>query len=238
LAGYFRSQIPFPSNGEIDLATLVVLPFVTGLGSYSSNDKIKDVDKATTGIAVDFLSVPIFGAMHGLSARAGYQMDTSKGYEALSTELVYYPPAGLPGFVELGEKTEIGGQDGLWVILDFTPRARYGNISENTTIATLPMSGEFVRVGYKAAATFGFGGEDLLSKIGLNLTYLFYDNLHGGHGVSQFEKLDATLSYKITDNYGIALTYRRGRDEDVLKPVDQIIGALTFKFGEKPGSGK
>lgn len=239
VAGYFRNQVPFPStNGEVDYATLIISPFITGAGSYNSNDKLKDVDKATTGIALDFWSIPIFGTYHSFSARAGYQIDTSKGYEALSTELVYYPPAGLLRVVELGEKIEIGGHDGLWIIFDLTPRLRYGNIYENTTIATLPKSGEFVRAGYKAAATLGFGGDDFLSKFGINVAYLYFDNVRGGNGISEFEKLAATLSYKITENYGIALSYTKGRDEDQLKPVNQIIGALTFKFGEKPGSAK
>lgn len=239
VAGYFRYQVPFPSpSGEVDLATLVISPFVTGVGSYNSNDKLKDVDKAMTGIAVDFWSIPIFGLYHGFSARVGYQIDTSKGYEALSTELVYYPPPGLFGFVQLGEKIQMLGDDGPWVMLDLTPRLRYGNIYENATIPTLPASGDFLRAGYKMAATFGFGGDDFLSLFGVNIAYTYFDNIYGGNGISQFERFDAALTYKITDYFGISLSYKRGRDEDQLKAIDQIIAALTFKFGEKPGSAK
>jgi hypothetical protein len=211
VAAYLRTQVPF-----------------------NSNNKLKDVDKATMGLAMDFWTIPFFGTYHGFSARGGYQLDTSKSYEAFTSELIYYPPAGLLRIIQLGERTEVGGPGGFWFVFEATPRLRYGNIYENKTIVTLPPSGEFMRVGYKLAATLGPNGDDFLSKFGISAAYLHFDNTRGGNGISQFEKFDTSLNYKITDNYGISLTYSKGRDEDQLKPVNQVIGAVTIKFGEKP----
>jgi hypothetical protein len=44
--------------------------------------------------------------------------------------------------------------------------------------------------------------------------------------------LSLELKYEFTENYGFGITYTRGRDEDLLKQIDQVVAAFTVKFGE------
>lgn len=236
VAGLFTQQVKLAD----DNVTIAFQPFVTSATTYNSNSKLNDIDKTSAGLMLDFWSVPVLGGRHHFSNRVGYQVDSSRSYEALNGEFVWYPRfTALDTLnLQLGTKYDPPGAS-MWFLYDVNARYRHGRIMENLTVPTLPADGSYDRVGWKAEAALGFTGDDFLGNLSASASYLYLETLRSsGIGSANVERFDASLNYKLSEFYGFSLSYKKGRDEDLLKKFDQITFALTFKFGEHELGGK
>ena len=243
LAGIFDADVTVNNalftGGGPHTVFLGFYPFIVSQTMSNSNVKLTDIDKVTFGMMFNAFSIPFFGlGTNHLSGRVGYQSDsaitglTDKTYEATVGELVWWPQFGFFQALKLGERIRFGGSDGIWFRHDLSGRLRAGDIHWNTSIPTLPKEGDYVRVGYRYELGTGLFGNDFFSKFAVSASYLYFDNRRGANGIDEFYKLGLELKYEVTDNYGFSISYSKGRDEDILKGIEQVVAALTVKFGE------
>lgn len=239
VAGYFPTQgigvtDPLWTGGKSQTIFVDFYPFVTSQTTSNTTAKLKDIEKTSIGLMLVTDNVPFFGlGANHFAFRASHQLDTTKTFEINLGEIVWTPDFGPFRALDFGKTKFLSGPDGLWYRHELSGRLRAGQILENNGIATLPSSGEVVRAGFRAELYAGVLGSDFFSKFTASLSYTHFDNLYGGNGVDQFHKVVAGLQYDLTDNYGFGITYTRGRDEDLLTEVDQILAAVTIKFGGK-----
>ena len=211
-------------------------PYFASVSTHNSNAKIKDIDKSSLGFAADAVAIPFPGGVNHFSIRGSLLTDTTRSFEIFAAEAVWWPRFGPFGESGLALGTfRTSDALGARLYLDLNGRARYGDIRENTTIATLPASGEFTRLGFKSAIKLGFDGEDIWSRLELGASYLYFNTVAAAGAVDTINRFDASVGYKFTDNYGVSLTYKKGRDEDLLMRMDQLFFAFTVKFGEVSG---
>lgn len=238
VAGFFRDTLEISDPVWTGQGTQTVFvdfyPFITSQTISNSSAKLKDVEKTSIGAMLATDNVPFFGlGANHFAFRASHQLDTSKVFETNLAEIVWTPDFGPFVALAFNKTNFLGGPDGLWYRYEFSGRMRAGEIIENKGIATLPSRGEFARAGFKAELYAGVAGSDFFSKFTASLSYLYFENLHGGNGIDRFHKLAVGLQYDLTENYGFGITYTRGRDEDLLTELDQVLAALTIKFGGK-----
>jgi hypothetical protein len=238
LAGYFNNSVEVRdavwTGGAAQTVFVDFYPFVASQTVSNTGPKLKDFEKTSIGAMLVLDNLPFFGmGANHFAFRGAHQLDTAKTFEANFGEVVWTPDFGPFRALEFGKTQRVGGPDGWWYRYELSGRLRAGEIIENNGISTLPSNGGFVRSGLKTEVFAGAAGSDFFSKFTASLSYLYFENLHGGNGIDHFHKVAAGLQYDLTENYGFGITYTQGRDEDLLTKVSQIMAALTIKFGGK-----
>jgi hypothetical protein len=239
LATQFKFDVGFdPANTETVLTSfpVYILPYVRHEGTFNSNDRLRDVDNLGVGVMFDAYAIPTTSWLNNsISVRAEYLTDTANDKEVFASELVWTPTpaADVRWPIDIGQRIyfdEVAG--GSSMRFDLSGRARYGWVENNAGITGIESGSEYLRLGMFAHADWMLGGDDIFAGLTAFADYWFFDNMLGEAGIDSFYRFRSGVSYAFSKNHGVELRYEKGRNQDTLQEIDQIIVALTVKFGD------
>ena len=231
------SQMKFAVGENLkDQFLFVFFPYMRENGSFNSNDRIKDVDILAFGLTASAYPIPTTPFLSSyISLRGEYLTDAENDKEVFGSELVWSPIAPKGTLAYPKSRT--------YRRFLFRRRGRLGFFRCSRAcairfhrdaggIATLGTGSEYMRVGVSASMDFKVGGEDIFSGLGAYAKYWYFSDTIDSAVISEFYKLEAGITYDLKPYYGFKLSYKKGRNEDTLQPLDKILASFTLKFGE------